>query len=100
MLIALAEREGAIVNPKGLNEEAVFEHRRRTGSILGFAGAKDLPTSGDALELDCDVLVPAALENVLTAENAPRIKAKIVLEGANGPTTPEADEIFRKKASW
>ena len=97
ILVALAEREGAIHNPAGLNEEEVFEYRRRTGSILGFPGAKDLPRSADALELDCDVLVPAALENVLTLENAPRIKAKIVLEGANGPTTPEADEVFRKK---
>ena len=83
ILIALAEREGAIFNPNGLNEEEVVEHRRRTGSILGFPGARDLPASGDALELECDVLVPAALENVLTANNAPRIKAKIVLEGAN-----------------
>jgi glutamate dehydrogenase (NAD(P)+) len=97
ILIALAEREGAIFNPKGLNEEEVFEHRRRTGSILGFPGAKELAKSSDALELECDVLVPAALENVLTAENAARIKAKIILEGANGPTTPEADEVFRKK---
>jgi len=97
ILIALAEREGAIVNPKGLNEEEELEHRRRNGSILGFPGARDLPASGDALELECDVLVPAALENVLTATNAARIKAKIVLEGANGPTTPEADEIFRAK---
>jgi glutamate dehydrogenase (NAD(P)+) len=96
ILIALAEREGAIFNPNGLNEEEVFEHRRRTKSILGFPGAKDLP-SGDALELECDVLVPAALENVLTAENAPRVKAKIILEGANGPTTPEADAVFRKR---
>jgi glutamate dehydrogenase (NAD(P)+) len=97
ILVALAEREGAIVNPKGLNEEEVFEHRRRTGAILGFPGAKDLQRSADALELDCDVLVPAALESVLTGENAARIKAKIILEGANGPTTPEADEVFRKK---
>jgi glutamate dehydrogenase (NAD(P)+) len=97
ILIALAEREGAIFNPKGLNEDEVVDHRRRTGSILGFPGAKDLRASRDALELECDVLVPAALENVLTSENAPRIKAKIVLEGANGPTTPDADEVFRKK---
>jgi glutamate dehydrogenase (NAD(P)+) len=97
LVIAIAEREGAIFNVKGLDEEHVAEHRRRTGSILGFPGAKDLARSGDALELDCDVLVPAALENVLTAENAPRIKARIVLEGANGPTTPEADDVFRKK---
>jgi glutamate dehydrogenase (NAD(P)+) len=96
-VIAFAEREGAILNPKGLNEDEVVEHRKRTGSILGFAGAKDIPRSADALELDCDVLVPAALENVLTAENAPRIRATIVLEGANGPTTPDADEVFRKR---
>ena len=97
IIVALAEREGAIYNPKGLNEDDVLNYRKRTGSILGFPGATDLLNSGDALELDCDVLVPAALENVLTAENAPRVKAKIILEGANGPTTPAADEVFRTK---
>src|SRR5204863_4145496 len=97
IIVALAEREGAILNLKGLNEEDVFNFRKRTGSLLGFPGATDILKSADALELECDVLVPAALENVLTIENASRVKAKIVLEGANGPTTPEADEIFRKK---
>jgi glutamate dehydrogenase (NAD(P)+) len=97
IIVALAEREGAIHNPKGLNEEEVFNYRKRTGSILGFPGATDILDSREALELECDVLVPAALENVLTGENAPRVKAKIVLEGANGPTTPEADEVFRNK---
>jgi glutamate dehydrogenase (NAD(P)+) len=97
IIVALAEREGAIYNPKGLNEDDVFSYRKRTGSLLGFPGSTDILRSADALELDCDVLVPAALENVLTGENAARIKAKIILEGANGPTTPEADEIFRKK---
>ncbi len=97
VIVALAEREGAIHNPKGLNEEEVSSFRKRTGSILGFPGATDILKTGDALELDCDVLVPAALENVLTGANAPRIKAKIILEGANGPTTPEADAVFRKK---
>ena len=97
IIVALAEREGAIHNPKGLNEDEVFNYRKRTGSLLGFPGATDILRSADALELDCDVLVPAALENVLTSENAARIKAKIILEGANGPTTPEADEVFRKK---
>jgi glutamate dehydrogenase (NAD(P)+) len=99
LIVALAEREGAIHNPKGLNEDEVFNFRKRTGSLLGFPGATDILRSADALELDCDVLVPAALENVLTAENAARIKAKIILEGANGPTTPEADEVFRKKGA-
>jgi glutamate dehydrogenase (NAD(P)+) len=97
ILVALAEREGAIHNPKGLNEDEVFEYRKRTGSLLGFPGATDILRTADALELDCDVLVPAALENVLTGENAARIKAKIILEGANGPTTPQADEVFKKK---
>jgi glutamate dehydrogenase (NAD(P)+) len=96
-LVGLAEREGAIYDPKGLNEDDVFNFRKRTGSILGFPGATDILRSADGLEADCDVLVPAALESVLTGENAARIKAKIILEGANGPTTPEADEVFRKK---
>jgi glutamate dehydrogenase (NAD(P)+) len=97
IVVGLSEREGGIYNPHGLNEDEVFNYRKRTGSILGFPGATDILRSADALELDCDVLVPAALENVLTDENAARIKAKIILEGANGPTTPEADEIFRAK---
>ena len=75
----------------------MFQHRKQTGSILGFPGATDLPDTAAALELDCDVLLPAALEGVFTAENAPRIKARIILEGANGPTTPEADPVFREK---
>src|SRR5687768_16026157 len=91
LLIAIAEREGAIMNPRGLNENEVFNHRKATGSILNFPGATNVASTEAALELDCDVLLPAALEGVLTADNAPRIKAKILLEGANGPTTPEAD---------
>src|SRR5690349_7540144 len=98
VIVALAEREGAIYNPKGMNEDEVFNFRKRTGSLLGFPGSTDILRSAEALELECDVLVPAALENVLTSENAARIKAKIILEGANGPTTPEADEVFRKKS--
>ena len=94
---ALPSAKARFINPKGLNEDEVVNFRKRTGSILGFPGATDILRSADALELECDVLVPAALENVLTGENASRIKAKIILEGANGPTTPEADEVFRKK---
>jgi len=97
VLVAIAEFEGAITNPKGLNEDEVFNHRKQTGSILNFPGATNLANSAAALELECDVLVPAALESVFTKDNAPRIKAKIILEGANGPTTPEADQIFRQK---
>ena len=96
-LIALAEFEGAITNPAGLNEDEVFQHRKKTGSILNFPGATNLPRSADALELDCDILIPAALENVINGENAPRVKAKIIGEAANGPLTPEADEVFIKR---
>jgi glutamate dehydrogenase (NAD(P)+) len=97
ILIAVAEREGAIVSAKGLHEDEVFEHRKNTGTILNFPGATNLAATAAALELECDVLIPAALEGVFTAENAPRVKAKIILEGANGPTTPSADPIFRDK---
>lgn len=96
-VIALAEYEGAIMNPDGLNEEEVFQHRKKTGSILNFPGATNLAKNSDALELECDILIPAALENVINGENAPRIKAKIIGEAANGPCTPEADEVFIKK---
>ncbi len=96
-VIALAEYEGAIMNPDGLNEEEVFQHRNATGSILNFPGATNLLKNTDALELECDILIPAALENVINGENAPRVKAKIIGEAANGPCTPEADEIFQQK---
>ena len=96
-VIALAEYEGAIYNADGLNEEEVFQHRKATGSILNFPGATNLEKNTDALELECDILIPAALENVINGENAPRIKAKIIGEAANGPCTPEADEIFQQK---
>ena len=97
IIVGIAEREGAITSSAGLNEDAVFEHRKATGSILDFPGASNLPSTAAALEMECDVLIPAALEGVFTAENAPRVKARIILEGANGPTTPEADPIFRDK---
>ncbi len=96
-VIALAEYEGAIMNADGLNEEAVFQHRKATGSILNFPGATNLAKNTDALELECDILIPAALENVINGENASNVKAKIIGEAANGPCTPEADEIFQKK---
>jgi len=80
-----------------LNEEEVFQHRKKTGSILNFSGATNVKKTSEALELECDILIPAALENVINGENAPRIKAKIVAEAANGPCTPEADEIFTKR---
>lgn len=97
IIVAIAEREGAIMNPDGLHEGDVFQRRQETGSILDFPGAVNILNSQEALELDCDVLIPAALENQITAANAARIKARIIIEGANGPTTPEAEEILLKK---
>ncbi len=97
IVVGIAEYEGAIYNAKGLNEEEVFKHRKATGSILNFPGATNLAKNTDALELECDILIPAALENVINGENAPRVKAKIIGEAANGPCTPEADEVFAKK---
>jgi glutamate dehydrogenase (NAD(P)+) len=91
-LVALAEREGAIFLERGLDLEKVMEHRKETGSILGFPGARDIATSSEALELECDILVPAALENQITHENVDRIRAKIIVEGANGPITADASE--------
>ncbi|MBO9682546.1 MAG: Glu/Leu/Phe/Val dehydrogenase [Flavisolibacter sp.] len=98
-IIGLAEYEGSIYSENGLNVEAVFEHRKSTGSILNFPGAKNFAKNTDALEYNCDILVPAALENVINGENAPKVKAKIIGEGANGPLTPEADEAFAQKGT-
>jgi glutamate dehydrogenase (NAD(P)+) len=97
VIVAIAESDGAIASSAGLDPDAVVAHRRERGSILGFPGARDVVPTASALELDCDILVPAAIENVLTKDNAVRIKAKIILEGANGPTTPEAEQIFRDR---
>jgi glutamate dehydrogenase (NAD(P)+) len=97
IVVSIAEFEGAIFNEAGLNEEEVFQHRKKTGSILNFPGATNLKNSEDALELACDILIPAALENVIDKNNAARIKAKIIGEAANGPLTPEADDILAAK---
>ena len=94
VLVGLAESEGAIANPKGLDLERVVAHRREKRGLLDCPGATNLPSREAALELECDILIPAALERQITAENAPRVKAKLVVEAANGPTTPEADEIL------
>ncbi|UBM57581.1 Glu/Leu/Phe/Val dehydrogenase [Marinilongibacter aquaticus] len=97
LIVGIAEYEGSISKPDGIDLEALVLHRKQTGSILNFPGATNLENNTAALELDCDILIPAALENVINAENAPRIKAKIIGEAANGPLTPEADEIFIQK---
>ncbi|MBL0357418.1 MAG: Glu/Leu/Phe/Val dehydrogenase [Chitinophagaceae bacterium] len=96
-VIAIAEHNGAIYNLAGLNEEEVFQHKLKTGNVLNFPGATNFNKTTDALEFECDILIPAALENVINAGNAARVKAKIIGEAANGPCTPEADEIFAQK---
>jgi glutamate dehydrogenase (NAD(P)+) len=93
-IVGLCEFEGAIYNANGLNVDEVFAHRKNTGSILNFPGATSFKNSMEGLEQDCDIIVPAALENQFTENNIRNIKAKIIAEGANGPTTPEAEAIF------
>ncbi len=97
ILVGLGESEGAIANPKGLDLEKVVAHRKERGNILDFPGATNLARREDVLEVECDFLIPAALERQITAENAPRIKAKMLVEAANGPTTLEADEILSRR---
>ena len=97
ILVGLCEREGALHAPNGLDLDAVRAHRAATGSLEGFPGADFLTSPALGLELDCDILVPAALENVITVENAPRIRAVIIGEGANGPVTAAADALLRER---
>ncbi|MGY8671908.1 MAG: Glu/Leu/Phe/Val family dehydrogenase [Verrucomicrobiia bacterium] len=97
IITGIAEREGGIYNADGLDVVSVFRHREGHGSILDFPGATNVPNSNDLLEMECDVLVPAALENQITTENAGRIRAKIIAEAANGPVTSAAEEILLAK---
>ncbi len=97
VIIAIAEYEGAIYNENGLDVEAVKKHRDETGSILNFKKAKNIKHTLKALEIPCDILIPAALENQINIENAKKINAKIIAEAANGPVTPEAEDILLKK---
>ena len=97
LLVGLSESEGAIAKPDGLDIEAVMAHRMERKGILDFPGARNLARREDALELECDILIPAALERQITEENAPRLRTKMVVEAANGPTTPEADAILRQR---
>jgi glutamate dehydrogenase (NAD(P)+) len=96
LIVAVAERDGAIYRESGLDVEAVQKHLRWTKSIRGFPGARDLPTAA-ALELDCDILVPAALEGQITVDNAPRVRARILAEAANGPTTFDGERILLER---
>ena len=95
-VVAVSDSQGGIYNPKGLNPVEVFEYKGKTGSVTGFKGSKKI-TNEELLELECDILVPAALENQITEANATNIKARVIAEAANGPTTTEADKILSEK---
>jgi glutamate dehydrogenase (NAD(P)+) len=92
-VVAVSDSKGGIYNPGGLNYAAVHEFKDATGSVVGFPEAETI-SNGDILEVDAEILIPAALESQITAQNASRVRAKIVAEEANGPTVPEADEIL------
>jgi glutamate dehydrogenase (NAD(P)+) len=92
VLVGVGERDGGVANPKGIDFAKLVAYRQETGRVSGFPGARTLSSALAPLEEDCEILVPAALENQITAENVSRIKAKIVAEGANGPTTDDADQ--------
>jgi glutamate dehydrogenase (NAD(P)+) len=95
-IVSIIEWDGAVYNANGLDIAALMKHRHDTGSILGFAEAEEIDQD-EAMYLDCDVLLPAAKENVITSRNAARLRTKILCEGANGPTTHEADHILAEK---
>ncbi len=93
LIVGVADAYGGVYNPRGLSPVGLAAHNAENGSVAGFEGGEPVDPA-ELVELDCDVVVPAALEGVITEENADRIKGKIVVEAANGPTTPEADEIL------
>ena len=97
IIVGLSEHDGGVYNQDGLDLEDVFHFRKDTGSIINYKNGKHFDQKEEMLEMDCDILIPAALENVIDKNNAPRVKAKIIGEAANGPLTPDADEIFIKK---
>ena len=95
-IVAVSDSNGGIHDPEGLDPAKVMEHKKRTGAVEGYDRTTKI-TNEQLLELDCDILVPAALENQITPANADKIRAGIVVEGANGPTTPDADVILQEK---
>jgi len=98
-VVAVSDSKGGIYNPDGLDAQAVIAHKQETGSVVGFPGAQSI-TNAELLELDVVVLLPSALENQITATNAGNVKARIVAELANGPTTPEADEVLHQNGVY
>jgi glutamate dehydrogenase (NAD(P)+) len=101
-IIGIGEVEGAIYNPDGIDIHDLIRFRKETGSILNYPGATSYPQEerGKVIEFDCDILVPAALENEITLKNVHNVKAKIIAEAANGPITSEAEEVLIEKGVW
>ncbi len=95
-IIAVSDSKNGIQNTRGINPDKVFEHKQKTGSVVGFKGCTNI-TNQELLEMDCDLLIPAAIENQITRANANNIRAKIIAEGANGPTTPYANKVLTEK---
>ncbi len=95
-IIAISDSKGGTYNPKGLDLESLLNYKKQTGSVVGFADSESV-TNTELLALPCDILVPAAIEDQIVKANAPDVKARIIVEGANAPTTPEANEILNDK---
>ena len=95
-IVSASDSKGGVYDPNGMDPRKLLEHKRRTGSVLGFPGSGDIGSS-DPITVDCDILVPAALQNAITTENAGDVKAKLIIEGANGPTVPDADKVLNEK---
>jgi glutamate dehydrogenase/leucine dehydrogenase len=95
-IVAVSDSKGGIYKQSGINPDSVLAHKQATGSVVGFKGSKNI-TNDELLLLKVDILAPAALENVITKDNASKVQAKYVLEIANGPVTPEADDVLHKK---
>jgi glutamate dehydrogenase (NAD(P)+) len=98
-IVAISDVNGGVINERGLNPEAIQRHKNEAGTVAGFADGEAI-SNEDLLELDVDVLIPAALEGVITESNADRISARIIVEAANGPMTPKADRILNEKGSF
>ena len=95
-VVAVSDSKGGVFSKAGLEPEVVLKHKQESGSVVGYSGARDI-SNEELLQLEVDILIPAALEGAITVENAPGIRARMVAELANGPTTPQADEVLIKK---
>lgn len=98
-IVAASDSSGGVYNPRGLDPHALKRHKEETGTVMGYPEAEDI-SNEELLELDCSILIPAAMENQITGANADRVKAEIIAEGANGPVTPAADQILHERGKY